>query len=269
MKFPSATPVVVGIILLVGFFALVFFESQRELAAEVSQLRAELATLRNANPARPTDDAANAPMHAGAAPDYAARDHAKASDRRIAELEDVVNAQADLLEELYGKLSGVELTQQKAAAPAWSAMQAVGAPDSAAGDQRTAWASATADGGEEWLLVDFARAVQPATIIVRENCAPGAITRIAAVSETGNEILVWQGEAPQLGAVSDTPFPAMRPIMTSKVKIYLDTSKVAGWNEIDAVQVIGRDGTRQWATGASASSSYGAPGAGLDFGSTQ
>ena len=41
--------------------------------------------------------------------------------------------------------------------------------------------------------------------------------------------------------------------------------RVAGWNEIDAVELIGRDGSRQWAKGANASSSYGAS-RGLSFG---
>ena len=49
------------------------------------------------------------------------------------------------------------------------------------------------------------------------------------------------------------------------MKVYLDTKRVAGWNEIDAVELIGRDGSRQWAKGASASSSYGAS-RGLSFG---
>jgi hypothetical protein len=43
----------------------------------------------------------------------------------------------------------------------------------------------------------------------------------------------------------------------SSIRIYLDTTRVTGWNEIDAVEVVGRDGTRQWATGAQASSFYG------------
>ena len=40
------------------------------------------------------------------------------------------------------------------------------------------------------------------------------------------------------------------------LKIYLDTSAVAGWNEIDAVEIVAKDGSRQWACEATASSSY-------------
>ena len=41
--------------------------------------------------------------------------------------------------------------------------------------------------------------------------------------------------------------------------LHLDTTRVSGWNEIDAVELIGRDGSRQWATSAKASSSYAGP----------
>jgi hypothetical protein len=81
------------------------------------------------------------------------------NEDRIADLERVANGQADAIEELLDKLKGMDLSQKRAAAPAWNALQAVGPPDSAAGDQRTAWAPATEDGGEEWLQVDFEHAV--------------------------------------------------------------------------------------------------------------
>ena len=49
-------------------------------------------------------------------------------------------------------------------------------------------------------------------------------------------------------------------IFISRIKISLDQSIKGGWNEIDAVELVGTtaDGTliRQWATNASASSQY-------------
>ena len=45
-------------------------------------------------------------------------------------------------------------------------------------------------------------------------------------------------------------------VRAQSVKVYLDTARVPGWNEIDAVQIIGRDGSKQWATTSRASSSY-------------
>ncbi len=50
-------------------------------------------------------------------------------------------------------------------------------------------------------------------------------------------------------------------VVSKSVKVYLDTQRVTGWNEIDAVQLVGRDGAEQWASGASASSTYASKGA--------
>ena len=60
--------------------------------------------------------------------------------------------------------------------------------------------------------------------------------------------------------IVDAPFSAPPGLTASGVKVYLDTTRVPGWNEIDAVELIGRDGSRQWASTSSASSSYGGGG---------
>jgi hypothetical protein len=44
---------------------------------------------------------------------------------------------------------------------------------------------------------------------------------------------------------------------TSRVKIYLDSPRVSGWNEIDTVGLVDAAGKAQWPVNASASSSYG------------
>lgn len=176
------------------------------------------------------------------------------TEGRVNELERVMHAQAALIEELREKIDTIE---QKKNATAWSALQVIGAPDSPAGDRPTAWAPATQDGGSEWLLTEFSKPVEVAQIIVSENCGPGAITRITAINDSGAEVPLWQGEAPKVAAPSNTPFAAAANVTARRVKIYLDTAKVPGWNEIDAVQLVGRDGSRQWVRSASASSTYG------------
>jgi hypothetical protein len=138
---------------------------------------------------------------------------------------------------------------QTAEAPAWSAAQAVGAPDAGAGDNPHAWAPLAADGGLEWLEVRFERAVDVAAVVVVENEAPGAVTRVLA-----GDAVVWEGAEPRATA------PA-RPAHADRVRIELDTTRVGGWNEIDAVQLVGTDGSRQWAYAATASSSYADAGA--------
>jgi hypothetical protein len=54
-------------------------------------------------------------------------------------------------------------------------------------------------------------------------------------------------------------FKVARYVQGQKVRVYVDTGRVPGWNEIDAVQLIGKDGTQQWAVGSTASSSYSDP----------
>ena len=41
---------------------------------------------------------------------------------------------------------------------------------------------------------------------------------------------------------------------TVRVKLYLDTKRVKGWNEIDAVGLLNERGETQWANAAQASS---------------
>ena len=42
----------------------------------------------------------------------------------------------------------------------------------------------------------------------------------------------------------------------TRIRIYLDSPKVPGWNEIDAVGLLDTTGTTHWADSATASSSY-------------
>ena len=64
-------------------------------------------------------------------------------------------------------------------------------------------------------------------------------------------------------APADQMFAVPPGITAQSIRVYLDTAKVPGWNEIDAVELIGRDGTRQWAKSATASSTYAQRGSGV------
>jgi hypothetical protein len=150
--------------------------------------------------------------------------------------------------------------RSKASMRAWGPEQAAGAPNSeGAGDLPTAWASLQPDGGEQWLETNYAKPVEIAQVRVLENYNPGAIVRIVAILDGGTEIPLWRGEEPKLTAPADQKFPVRPGVVASKVRVVLDTNKVPGWNEIDAVELIGRDGSRQWAKSATASSTYASP----------
>ncbi|MBL8732471.1 MAG: hypothetical protein JNN13_08895, partial [Planctomycetes bacterium] len=126
----------------------------------------------------------------------------------------------------------------------YSAAQAVGAPDVAkAGDSAKAWAPKQADDGEQWLDVTFAQPVQPKQLRVVQNCGPGAIVRIEAITDDGAAAVLWTGPDPTVYppskiAVLEAPLAAsVAPV--ARLRLVLDTARVAGWNEIDAVELIG------------------------------
>ncbi len=160
----------------------------------------------------------------------------------------------------------------------WGPEQATGAPDSfVAGDVRTAWASLTPDGGPEWLMLEFASPVVPTALRIRETFNPGAINRITMFALDGSEVPVWNGQSPTRAvkegvAVFELRFNPFEPLgrpypgphlllKTNRVKLYLDSAAVPGWNEIDAVSLAGADGVERWATSAASSSTYAEPNA--------
>jgi hypothetical protein len=144
--------------------------------------------------------------------------------------------------------------------PGWGVREATGPPDTSSfGDIPTAWASKTQNGQVEWLQLEFAAEINPQAVHIHETHCPGAVTKITRVNILGNEETLWQGTDPTPisapGGVSKIVVNGRKP--TSRIKIYLDSAAVPGWNEIDAVGLIDAQGQPHWATKASASSSYG------------
>ena len=178
----------------------------------------------------------------------------QAMEERLDELEKTVGDLADA----WNRFAAAEDQKRRhASMRGWGPEQVTGAPDTpSAGDQPTAWASYAPDGGLEWLETSYERAVGVGQLRVLENHCPGAVVRITAILDGGAEVPLWEGEEPRSPAPADQWFAARASVVASKVRVYLDTAKVPGWNEIDAVELIGRDGTRQWAVSATASSTY-------------
>src|SRR5262245_13321556 len=113
--------------------------------------------------------------------------------------------------------------------------------------------------GEVWLELYFETAVVPQSLRIRETYNPGAVARIEAVLAGGTRETLWDGKA-DAAAAPRWFEPALRSASSAvrTIRIVLDTNRVPGWNEIDAVELAG-DGRRQWATEARASSSYSDP----------
>ncbi len=140
----------------------------------------------------------------------------------------------------------------------WSAEQAVGPPDThEAEDAPTAWTPLEPDAGEEWLAVEFERAAAIAEVRIRESLNPGAVRRVSAVLEDGSSPrILWEGQDPTADAPADFVVRVEEEVSARTLLVELDTARRPGWNAIDAVELVGRDGSRQWAAEAAASSTY-------------
>ena len=246
------------LIAVLGALVLALWFQGHRTAEEVERLREERAPGKLAGAARTTAAKPGTQESAPAVGEQARADELAAAHARIDALEQDLDAVVDSLNTTIERLNRSALEAQRAREPAWSVGQAVGEPDTmSAGDQRTAWAPAMADGGTEWLQLGYEKAVEIARVNVRETCGAGCVAKVAAVLENGTEVVIWQGRESAGEGIVDAPFNAPPGLTARGVKVYLDTARVPGWNEIDAVELIGRDGSRQWAATASASSSYG------------
>lgn len=122
--------------------------------------------------------------------------------------------------------------------------RATGAPDTETyGDRDTSWASKDADKGVEWIELEYTNAVNASAIKIRQNLNAGAIISVDLYDESGSAHNVWQG--PDATQYPDSKISWLNitfdktAYKTKRVKITLATNAVSGWNEIDAVQLIG------------------------------
>ena len=127
--------------------------------------------------------------------------------------------------------------------PSWAATQATGAPNTlAAGDHSTAWASSEQDADSEWLDLTYAEPVVATMVRVHETYNPGAITKVELRDASGAWRTVWEGPAQPADAPRWFEVRVAAEGWTAKqVRLTLDSDAVPGWNEIDAVELVGRD----------------------------
>lgn len=144
----------------------------------------------------------------------------------------------------------------------WGPEQATGEPDTTmAGDIVTAWASASQDGQEEWLMLEYQDFITPTAVLVYETYNPGAFYRVTAFKPDGEEVELWKGMDPTAtdAGMGVSEIPVKAAFKTKRVKIYLDSPAVPGWNEIDAVGLRDKNKTMHWAIAAEASTTYAPP----------
>ena len=122
--------------------------------------------------------------------------------------------------------------------------RATGAPDTEHyGDTPTSWATKTSDGGIEWLELEYTNPVNATEVRIRQNNAPGAVVKVELFDESGAAHTVWQGPDTTVYPANEIAWLSAKFDKTSykthKLKITLATNAVSGWNEIDAVQLVG------------------------------
>lgn len=124
----------------------------------------------------------------------------------------------------------------------WSANQVTGPPNvDKYGDDGHAWAPKTPDAGIEWLDLKYPKPVYATQVRVRESCGSGALIKAEIFDEQGTAHTVWAGNDP----TTDLNYLIVRfpktTFKTDRVKLTLATNVVPGWNEVDAVQLVGTD----------------------------
>jgi hypothetical protein len=148
--------------------------------------------------------------------------------------------------------------KQQTTIPNWHALKATGAPDAdPRRDNPNAWASAQADMGIQWLELTYGSPTRAFGVRVYEVCSAGAVAEVRARNATGDWVSLWKGTASSnLAGPLWIEFP-LTSFDVRTLRLVLDTDRTPNWNEIDAVELVGPAGG-QWATHASASSTYGA-----------
>ena len=122
----------------------------------------------------------------------------------------------------------------------YSANQAAGEPNvQVYSTTPQAWSSKTPDSGIEWLELTFAKPVHATAVRVRESSGSGALIKIEVFDDKGAAHTVWSGtdSTKELNyLIAEFPKTAFT---TNRVKLTLATNVVSGWNQIDAVQLVG------------------------------
>ncbi|MBW2276378.1 MAG: hypothetical protein JRF63_02735 [Deltaproteobacteria bacterium] len=140
--------------------------------------------------------------------------------------------------------TGVHLfsSQYKPQGQGYDATQVLGVPDvyPSHKDSASAWAPAGQDGTQEWIVVSFDPPLQATGIVVVETFNPGAVVRIDDMSNDAVPVPLWFGASPPAAQARVLLLNLSERRLISSVRVVLDTSRVAGWNEIDGIGLVVR-----------------------------
>lgn len=127
--------------------------------------------------------------------------------------------------------------------PEWSAENATGAPDTPlCGDYQSAYASSASD-GIDTLAITYTVPVYATSLNIIQSFNPNQVTEVELIGIDGDRFLVYSNPPVQI----DQPCPytlsisfERAPFKVEAVHIKIDQSVLGlGWNEIDAVELVG------------------------------
>jgi hypothetical protein len=126
----------------------------------------------------------------------------------------------------------------------WSASRALDLPDTPGwGDQGTAWAPESPGGAgiTEFISVGFEVPVFASGAMIRETYGNGFVQRIDALDLQGAAHTVWIGtdDSARLSAAEFAVSWKPTPFAVGGLKVFVDTGSSDGWEEIDAIQLLG------------------------------
>lgn len=171
-------------------------------------------------------------------------------EKRVGQLEAESRTLAPLSQVMRGYQPG------RATPRGYEAVQATGPANVAKPgmDSALAWCPATEDRGAEWIELRYAQPVSTAEVRIFASFNPGAVVRVLGGTDAGNLRELWAGS----GSLEAIQKLAIAPVAEiSVVKLELDTAKVPGWNQIDAVALVDAAGVTHYANDATSSSHWG------------
>jgi outer membrane protein OmpA-like peptidoglycan-associated protein len=139
------------------------------------------------------------------------------------------------VEAFSSERTDVRLTQE------YRAVQALGVPNRLpnSGESICAWSPALPDNTqEEFIRVRFDTLMPIQQVLVLENTGAGSIVKITATDELGKvHTLLNQNTSVNSGGVFRWVLPQMTTFSVRSLTVVLQTNKVPGWNQIDAIGI--------------------------------
>jgi hypothetical protein len=126
----------------------------------------------------------------------------------------------------------------------WSAAQATGKPDVfKCGDNTSAWASEN-NNTVEWIELTFPDPVIPTEINIYQSFNPSQIVEVMMYAANGERNIAWEGYPELVKICPDLMTITLDQgvnVEVNKIRITIDQQVNGwGWNEIDAVELVGR-----------------------------